>query len=462
MLPAVALVGRPNVGKSTLFNQLTRSRDALVADFPGLTRDRRYGFAEYDDRSFIVVDTGGLGDDSSELAQLAARQTEFAIAETDVIVFVVDYKHGLTTADEQIVAKLRSANKPVILAVNKAEGVAPDVAEAEFHRLGLGAPLSIAALHAKRLNVLLEAIIERLPERDDPSDAHDSEAGPTVAVVGRPNVGKSTLINRLIGSDRMVTSAEPGTTRDSVQVSCERAGQPFVLVDTAGIRRRAKVSETIEKFSIIQSLRAIEEAGVVIVLLDAQEAVTDQDLHLLGLILERGRALAIGVNKWDNLDPAQRRKIEGQIARKLQFVAYAKVTYISALHGSGIDDLLATAFAAYRDAGKTLPTPRLNDILQQAVMAHAPPIVAGRRLRLRYAHQGGRYPPLIVIHGGRAERVPDRYQRYLANAFRQALKLEGTPLRLEFRGGENPFAGRRNVLTRRQLKHRQRVVRHRR
>jgi GTP-binding protein len=462
MLPAIALVGRPNVGKSTLFNQLTQTRDALVADFPGLTRDRRYGYAEFDSKAFLVVDTGGLEDDTSELGRLAGRQTELAIAETDAIVFVVDYRDGLTAADERIAMSLRTADKPVILAVNKSEGVSAEIAVAEFHRLGLGVPVSIAALHGRGIDTLAELALAQLPVETVPAPAPSEDDVPAVAVVGRPNVGKSTLINRLIGAERMVTSAEPGTTRDSVRVPCERAGEKYVLIDTAGIRRRAKVSETVEKFSVVQSLRAIEEAGVVILLLDAQEGLTDQDLHLLGTVLERGKALTIGVNKWDHLSPELRRKIEEQIERRLQFASFARVSYISALHGSGIDGLLGAALAAYKAAGRAFATPRLNEILERAVTAHAPPIVAGRRLRLRYAHQGGRYPPIIVIHGGRAERIPDHYRRYLTNAFRQALKLEGTPLRLEFRGTENPFAGRRNVLTPRQIKRRQRVVRHRR
>ncbi len=462
MLPAVAIVGRPNVGKSTLFNQLTRSRDALVADFPGLTRDRRYGYAECDAKPFLVVDTGGLQDDTTELTRLAARQTELAIAETDTIVFVVDHRDGLTAADERIAASLRAANKPVTVAVNKSEGVSAEIAAAEFHSLGFGTPVSIAALHGRGIDSLAQTVLAQLPEAVAARPEPPSEDVPTVAIVGRPNVGKSTLINRLIGAERMVTSAEPGTTRDSVHVPCERAGEHYVLIDTAGIRRRARVSETVEKFSVVQSLKSIEEAGVVILLVDAQEGLTDQDLHLIGVALERGKALTVGVNKWDHLDSSQRRKIEGQIQRRLQFVSFARVSYISALHGSGIDGLLGAALAAYRAAGQAFSTPRLNEILATALAAHAPPMVAGRRLRLRYAHQGGRYPPVIVIHGGRADRISDHYRRYLTNAFRQALRLEGTPLRLEFRGTENPFAGRRNVLTRRQVKRRQRVVRHRR
>ena len=459
MLPAVALVGRPNVGKSTLFNQLTRSRDALVADFPGLTRDRRYGFGSHDGHAFLVVDTGGLGEEGDELRALAVRQTEIALEEVDAVVFVVDYKDGLTAADERVAAQLRSFNKPVTVAVNKSEGLGPELAEAEFHSLGLGAPVSIAALYGRRLGELMTQVLVPFAPVDD-GEFDDSRSGPYVAVVGRPNVGKSTLINRLLGSARLITSAEPGTTRDSVHVTCRRNDKSFVLVDTAGIRRRAKVNEFIEKFSVVQSLRAIENAGVVILLVDAREGIIDQDLHLIGLIVERGRAITIGVNKWDNLESAQRRQVEAQIDRKLEFVAFARITYLSALHGSGIDDVLAAALNAYDAAGLALPTPRLNAILERAMIAHSPPLVAGRRIRLRYAHQGGRHPPIIVIHGNRAERLPGHYQRYLVNFFRRTLKLEGAPLRLEFKSGDNPYAGKRNTLTRRQVKRRQRVIRH--
>jgi GTP-binding protein len=295
---------------------------------------------------------------------------------------------------------------------------------------------------------------------DAAGSSEEDGSGPRVAVVGRPNVGKSTLINRFLGSARLVTSAEPGTTRDSILVPCERGGQNFVLVDTAGIRRRARVNESIEKFSVVQSLRAIEDSGVVIVLVDAQEGITDQDLHLIGLVLDRGRAITIGVNKWDNLDSSKRRQVDAQISRKLEFVSFARVSHISALHGSGIDDVLDAALVAYEAAGREFSTPRLNEILERALVAHPPPVVGGRRTRLRYAHQGGKHPPIIVIHGNRAERLPGHFRRYLLNFFRKALKLEGAALRLEFKSGENPFAGRRNELTRRQIKRRQRVTRH--
>jgi GTP-binding protein len=462
MLPAVAIVGRPNVGKSTLFNQLTRSRDALVADFPGLTRDRRYGYAEVDGRTVVVIDTGGLDDDASALGRLAEQQTALAIAETNLIVFVVDCRDGLTAADQRIAAALRTSGKPVLVAVNKSEGVDAELATTEFHSLGIGSPIPIAALHGRGLRALAQALLAQLPSSDEPTALERDESLPAVAVIGRPNVGKSTLINRLLGSERMITSAEPGTTRDSVDVLCERAGQRYLLIDTAGIRRRAKVSDRIEKFSVVQSLQAIENAGVVILLLDAREAVTEQDLHLLGLVIERGKALTIGINKWDHLPLAQRRQIESQVARKLRFAGFARVSYVSALHGSNIDVLLDNAMRAYAAAGRAFATPRLNEILERATAAHPPPIVAGRRIKLKFAHQGGRFPPIIVIHGGRAERMPHQYRRYLTNAFREALGLVGTPLKLEFRSSENPFEGRRNALTRRQHKRRQRVIRHRR
>ena len=462
MLPAIALVGRPNVGKSTLFNRLTQTRDALVADYPGLTRDRRYGIHKVDDRSLLVIDTGGLVVAAeSGIAALVAQQVEIAVDEANAIVLVVDHKTGLTAEDRAIAEMLRRASKPVVIAVNKTEGVLGEVAEAEFHTLGLGDPISIAALHGQGIDELVERLLA--PFADASSSAQIPEhalEGPRVAVIGRPNVGKSTLINRLIGANRLITSAEPGTTRDSVFVPCERDGARFVLIDTAGIRRRARVSEAIEKYSIVQSLQAIEEAGAVIALLDASEGVTEQDLHLIGLAGERGRALTIGINKWDGLPTEQRRQVEGQVERKLDFVAHASLHYISALHGSGISELVKASLAAYKAAGTEIPTPRLNKILQDALRVNAPPLSRGRPVRLRYAHQGGRYPPLIVIHGNQVERLPDHYRRYLQNAFRQALRLKGTPVKVEFRNGDNPFAGRRNLLTPRQAQRKRRLIRH--
>ena len=456
MLPVVALVGRPNVGKSTLFNQLTRSRDALVADYPGLTRDRRYGFADARGRTLVVIDTGGLANDEGELASLAARQALVAMDEADAVVFVVDCREGLSAADDHIARRLRVRGKPVIVAVNKSEGLAPELAAAEFHALGLGLPVSIAALHGRRISALLVAILELFPDDADGPEAtaadpapDDTAAierfeGPRLAVVGRPNVGKSTLINRLLGAERLITSPIPGTTRDSVLVPCERRGRRFVLMDTAGIRRRARVRDSIEKFSVVQSLQAIESSGVVICMLDAREGVTEQDLHLVGLSVQRGRALTIAVNKWDGIETSRRRRIEGDVARRLAFADFARISYVSALHGSGIDGAIDAALRAYEAAGREMTTPELNRILEQALVAHSPPLVGGRRIRLRYAHQGGRHPPVVVIHGSRPDLLPGHYRRYLANAFRKAFRLEGAPLRLEFKSGGNPFAGRRN------------------
>ena len=446
MLPIVALVGRPNVGKSTLFNHLTRSRDALVADYPGLTRDRRYGFADVHGRTVVVIDTGGLGDEHGELATRAARQAQAAMDEADAVVFVVDHREGLTAADEHIGDRIRVGGKPVIVAVNKSEGIAPELAEAEFHSLGFAATVGIAALHGRRVPALMREVLATSgePTADRGADALERFQGPKLAVVGRPNVGKSTLINRLLGTERLVTSPVPGTTRDSVLVPCERRGRRFVLVDTAGIRRRARVRDAIEKFSVVQSLQAIENSGVAMCMLDAREGVTEQDLHLIGLSVQRGRALTVAVNKWDGIDTSHRRRVEAETARRLTFADFARVSYISALHGSGIDGAVDAALRAHEAAGREMPTPELNRILEQVLAAHSPPLAGGRRIRLRYAHQGGRHPPVVVLHGSRLDLLPGHYRRYLANAFRKAFRLEGAPLRLEFKSGGNPFAGRRN------------------
>jgi GTP-binding protein len=460
MLPAVALVGRPNVGKSTLFNRLTATRDALVADYPGFTRDRRYGLGSAADRRFIVIDTGGLVSDVNTLTALVAAQVEIAIEEAEVVVLVVDYRSGLTAEDTYVAERLRRTAKPVVIAVNKSEGVPGELAEAEFHPLGLGAPVGISATHGQGVEALMLAALAPFPP-DDEATAADAELGPRVAVIGRPNVGKSTLINRLLGEDRLITSPEPGTTRDSIHVPCERDGKKFVLVDTAGIRRRARVAEgeIVEKYSVVQSLKAIEHAGAVIAVLDARENVTDQDMHLVGLAAERGRALAIAVNKWDGMSGHERRLVEREVERKLDFAPYASVHYVSALHGSGIAELVKAALVAHKNAGAEFATPRLTRVLEDAMEVNPPPLVRGRQVRLRYAHQGGRYPPLVVVHGTQAQRLPDHYKRYLENSFREALRLRGTPVRVELRTTENPFAGRRNRLTPRQAKKRKRVLR---
>ena len=459
MLPAVAIVGRPNVGKSTLFNQLTRSRDALVADEPGVTRDRRYGIASHEGARYVVIDTGGMGGvGEAGIDAEVDRQVAYALDEADAIVLVVDRRDGMLAADAEIAGRLRRSGKPVTVAVNKSEGLVAEIAAAEFHGLGLGEPEVIAARQGQGVTRLIGRVLA--PFDLEPADEDADEDLPRLAVVGRPNVGKSTLINRLIGADRLVTSPAPGTTRDSIVVPCERDGYRFSLIDTAGIRRRSRIDAGVEKFSVVQALRAIEEAGVVIVLIDAREGVTDQDLHLIGLAANRGSALVIGINKWDGLELPARRRIEREVDRQLQFVSYADRRYLSALHGSGISEVVESALRAYESAGRTIPTPRLNELLREATTAHPPPVVRGRPVRLRYAHQGGRYPPLIVVHGSQAERIPARYRRYLENSFRESLRLVGTPVRVEFRSGENPFAGRRNTLTPRQMRRRKRVIRH--
>ncbi len=452
-LPVIALVGRPNVGKSTLFNRLTRTRDALVADLPGLTRDRIYGKGRVGPRPCIVVDTGGLTGDEEGLEGQMARQAWRAVEEADVVVFLVDARDGLTAADELVAERLRRTGKPVVLAVNKAERMSPAVAAAEFHALGLGEPLAISAAHGQGVGLLVERALGMAPVQageeaaDGAAGAPEPEGGETgrvrVAVVGRPNVGKSTLVNRLLGEERMVASDRPGTTRDAVRIDFERDGEAYTLIDTAGVRRRARVKEAVEKFSVIKALQAMEAAQVVILVIDAREGVTEQDATLLGHAVEAGRGLVVAVNKWDGLAPDQRERVRAEVERRLAFADFAPVRYISALHGSGLGELMAAVRQVADSAARRLPTPRLTRVLQEAVTAHPPPLGRGRRrIKLRYAHQGGQNPPVIVIHGTQAERLPAAYQRYLAKRFREAFGLVGTPLRLELRSGENPYAGR--------------------
>ncbi|HHC72060.1 MAG TPA: ribosome biogenesis GTPase Der [Thiotrichales bacterium] len=458
MLPVVALVGRPNVGKSTLFNQLTRSREALVADQPGLTRDRKYGWGKVGDRPYLVVDTGGLSGEEEGIEELMARQTRLAIDESDVILFLVDARDGLTAGDQAVAEELRRRGKPVFLVVNKIDGVNPDLALAEFHALGLGEPHPLAAAHGRGVARLMEAVMPALPKAEEAAEGE--EEGIRVAVIGRPNVGKSTLINRLIGEERVLAYDMPGTTRDTIHVPFERDGHRYTLIDTAGVRRRARIREALEKFSVIKALQAMEEAHVVIMVLDAHEGISEQDASLLGLAVESGRALVVAVNKWDGLTPGERERVREALQIRLPFIDFAEIHFISALHGTGIGHLLEAVERAYRAATRDLPTPLLNRILEEAVAAHAPPLVRGRRIKLRYAHQGGRNPPVIVIHGNQTESVPDAYRRYLVNTFRRALDLKGTPMRVEFKGGANPYAGRRNKLTPRQQKRRKRLMKH--
>ncbi len=459
MLPVIALVGRPNVGKSTLFNRLTRSRDALVADQPGLTRDRQYGVGRLGVKPCLVVDTGGISEAHGGIEALMMAQVRQAIGEADHVLFLLDGREGLTAGDEAIAAELRRTGKPITAVVNKTEDLDRATAAADFHALGLGQPVLIAAAHGRGVKTLINAVLETLPPTDDAAGPA-SDQGIRIAVVGRPNVGKSTLVNRLLGEERVVTFDQPGTTRDSIAIPFEREGRAYILIDTAGVRRRARIAEAIEKFSVIKTLQAIEEANVVLLVLDAQQGISEQDAGLAGHVLESGRALVVVINKWDGLAPDQRERIKSEMQRKLPFLDFAAWRYVSALHGSGVGKLLAAVDAAHAAAMIDLRTPELNRILEDAVTEHQPPLVRGRRIKLRYAHQGGKNPPLVIIHGNQTESVPPAYQRYLIGRFRKALGLAGTPIQVEFRTGENPFQGRRNKLTERQQKKRKRLIKH--
>jgi GTP-binding protein len=448
MLPVLTLVGRPNVGKSTLFNRLTRTRDALVADFPGLTRDRQYGVGRIGPAPYILVDTGGLSGESAGLDVLRERQVARALEEADHILFLVDAREGCTSTDLEIATRLRRMGKPTTLAVNKVDHADPAMAAAELHGIGMGEPHPISATQGRGVKALIERVFEDLPALGDKTTASlPTGSGTRIAVVGRPNAGKSTLINRLLGEERLVTFDAPGTTRDSIEIPFERGGRPYVLIDTAGVRRRARVRDAVEKFSVIKTLQAIEACNLVILVLDARQGIGEQDATLASHILESGRALVVAVNKWDRLGAKERTRVRDAYGRKLGFLDFAIVHYISALHGSGAGLLLEEADRAVTNATRDLSTPKLTRILEEAVQEHQPPLVHGRRIKLRYAHQGGRNPPVIVIHGNQTAAVPDSYRRYLGKRFRRALDLTGTPLRLVLRTGSNPYEGRRNRLT---------------
>ncbi len=460
LLPVIALVGRPNVGKSTLFNTLTGTRDALVADYPGLTRDRIYGYARAEDhKTAIVVDTGGITGKRAEIDAQMAQQVSLAVDDAQIVLLLVDGRDGCTPQDEFVATLIRRSGKPVILVVNKSEGQTADTAVADFHRLGFADLLAISAQRGDGVDALLARSLSLCIDEETVAAPADLSAGTRIAVVGRPNVGKSTLINRYLGEERLVTQDQAGTTRDSVAIEFEFQDRPFVLVDTAGIRRRARTTAGIEKFSVVKSLQAIEDADAVIVLLDAREGITEQDVSLIGLILERGCALTIGVNKWDGLPEDQREQVRREYDRRLPFLNFVQVHSVSAKHGSNIFDLLKSAAAAAVAATRDLPTPRLNEILSAAISAHPPPIVSRSRIKLSYAHQGGKRPPLIIVHGNQTAKLPASYRRYLIGRFRKALRLKGTPIRLELRTGKNPYAGRRNRLTPRQVRRRARVRR---
>jgi len=459
VIPVVALVGRPNVGKSTLFNALTHSMQALVADRPGVTRDRHYGIAREGERSFVVVDTGGLDGADDELVGLAAQQTRAAIDEAAVLVLVVDARGGVLPGDRLILDALRKQGKPLLLAVNKADGVDEAGALAEFSRLGVPDMMAMSASNRRGTGALALRLLELLPDPEEPAAA-PADAGIKVAIIGRPNVGKSTLVNRLLGEDRVVASGIPGTTRDAISVALERDGRRYTLIDTAGVRRRGKVEDAIEKFSVIKTLQALAEAHVAVVMLDASEGVTDQDSTVLGHALEAGRALVIAVNKWDGLDAYTRERCKTELDRRLDYVPYAIRLFISAKHGSGLGELMKAVDRAYRAATREISSSELTRALEVAYESYQPPLVNGRAAKLRYAHQGGRNPPRVVIHGSRIASLPGSYHRYLENFFRTRFKLEGTPVKLEFREGENPYKGRKNELTASQQRKRQRLVRH--
>jgi len=442
MLPVIAIVGRPNVGKSTLFNVLTATRDAIVADVPGLTRDRQYGFGRLGPVPYVVIDTGGLIENPIGIEAQIRAQTERAVAEADRLIFLVDARAGIAPPDEFVARELHRSGKRVTLALNKAEGLDADLAAAEFHALGFGTPHAISAAHAQGCEELMEQVLAGLGGE---AGAAEEPEGIRIAVIGRPNVGKSTLVNRLLGEERVIASAEPGTTRDSIFVPFERGGRSFLLIDTAGVRRRARVEDPIERASIAKTLQAIDEANVVVMVLDAHDSVAEQDASVLGLALERGRALIIAVNKWDGIPAEQREEIRRQLTLRLDFVPFAPLFFISARHGSGVGELMQAAVRAYEAAMRTLPTRELTRTLEQAIEAHQPPLVRGRRIKLRYAHQGGRNPPRIVIHGNQTAEVPDAYTRYLANVFRKTYDLFATPVVIEYRTDANPYAGERSA-----------------
>ncbi|QDY42695.1 ribosome biogenesis GTPase Der [Candidatus Pantoea soli] len=490
MVPVVALVGRPNVGKSTLFNRLTRTRDALVADFPGLTRDRKYGRAEVEGREFIVIDTGGIDGTEEGVENRMAEQSLLAIEEADVVLFLVDARAGVMPADQQIANHLRSRDKATFLVANKTDGLDPDAAVLDFYALGLGEIHPIAASHGRGVTNLLETALlpwmdevapQPLSEEDENEaywaalaaeengealDEEEEEAfDPTglpikLAIVGRPNVGKSTLTNRILGEDRVVVYDMPGTTRDSIYIPMERDGREYILIDTAGVRKRGKITDTVEKFSVIKTLQAIEDANVVMLVIDARAGISDQDLSLLGFILNSGRSLVIVVNKWDGLSQEIKDEVKETLDFRLGFIDFARVHFISALHGSGVGNLFESVTEAYDCSTRRVNTSMLTRIMNMAADDHQPPLVRGRRVKLKYAHAGGYNPPIVVIHGNQVKDLPDSYKRYLMNYFRRSLNVMGTPIRIQFKEGDNPYAGKRNLLTPTQQRKRKRLMAH--
>jgi len=487
MIPVVALVGRPNVGKSTLFNRLTRTRDALVADFPGLTRDRKYGQAKLGEHEFIVIDTGGIDGTEEGVETKMAAQSLAAIDEADVVLFMVDGRAGLTVADEAIAMHLRKIEKPAMLVVNKVDGVDADAASAEFWQLGMENMYQIAAAHGRGVGALIDRALnpfaEQLAEQakgeiEDLTEFEDAEEEKLdyseeeaeeefkrlqeqpikLAIIGRPNVGKSTLTNRILGEERVVVYDMPGTTRDSIYIPMERDGREYVLIDTAGVRRRKRINETVEKFSVVKTLKAVEDANVVLLVIDARENISDQDLSLLGFALNAGRSIVLAVNKWDGLDTDVKDHVKKELDRRLGFVDFARIHFISALHGTGVGHLFESVQEAYKSATTRVGTSVLTRIMKMATDDHQPPLVRGRRVKLKYAHAGGYNPPIVVIHGNQVNELPDSYKRYLMNYYRRSLEIMGTPIRIQFQSSENPFEGKGNKLTLSQERKRKRVM----
>jgi GTP-binding protein len=442
MLPVIALVGRPNVGKSTLFNRLTKTRDALVADFSGLTRDRKYGEATFEDKKFLLIDTGGILGDEEGIDALMANQSYQAMDEADVVFFLVDGRAGMTGVDRDIAQHLRRSGKPFTLVVNKIDGIDPNQALAEFYSMGIEHIMPIAASQGTGIRQLLQEATADFPEAFE-EEQLEREKRVKMAIIGRPNVGKSTLVNRMLGEDRVVVFDMPGTTRDSIYIDYERNEKLYTIIDTAGVRRRKNVKETVEKFSIVKTLQAVQDANVVVVVMDAQEGLVDQDLHMLGFAIENGRGLVIAINKWDGLDTYQRERIKADIERRLRFANYADIHFISALHGSGVGVLYKSIDEAYRSATAKFGTHMLTQILEGAIFEHQPPSINGRRIKLRYAHSGGHNPPIIVIHGNQTDKIPEAYKRYLEKVFRRELNLQGTPMVMMFKGSENPYANKK-------------------
>ncbi|MFV9997050.1 MAG: ribosome biogenesis GTPase Der [Arsenophonus endosymbiont of Dermacentor nuttalli] len=489
MIPVIALVGRPNVGKSTLFNRLTRTRDALVADFPGLTRDRKYGKAVFTGQEFIIIDTGGIDGSEEGIETHMASQSLLAIEEADIVFFMVDVRVGLMPADHAIAEHLRSRKKDTYLVANKTDGLDIDSVLGDFYVLGIKDIYPITASHGRGVIQLIEKVVssycpqklandielteeqanaaywlaqeQKVAIENSQSEAFDPRSLPIkLAIVGRPNVGKSTLTNRILGEERVIVYNMPGTTRDSIYIPMERDGCEYILIDTAGVRKRGKITETVEKFSVIKTLQSIEDANVVLLVIDACEGISDQDLSLLGFILNAGRSLVIVVNKWDGMSPEDRQSVKDMLDLRLGFIDFAKVHFISALHGSGVGNLFESIHEAYESATQRVGTALLTRIMKMAEEEHQPPLIRGRRVKMKYAHAGGYNPPIVVIHGNQVADLPDSYKRYLMNYFRRTLQVMGTPIRIKFREGENPYAGKKNKLTPTQLRKRKRLIAH--